>query len=127
LRARARSNHAITFTHECNPKHTTNICSHFHFLFYFPPCRNRSYAPGQAITSTWIGSPYAVNTISGTSMAAPHVCGAMARFAETTLDETKPQDVYDHFNAATGSTAGMVKNIPNTISTRNALVFSPTC
>eukprot|EP00039_Didymoeca_costata_P026942 m.17041 g.17041 ORF g.17041 m.17041 type:complete len:416 (-) comp5882_c0_seq1:49-1296(-) len=36
------------------------------------------YAPGTAITSTWIGSPYAINTISGTSMASPHVAGIMA-------------------------------------------------
>jgi serine protease len=33
------------------------------------------FAPGAAITSTWIGNPDADNTISGTSMASPHVCG----------------------------------------------------
>jgi len=37
------------------------------------------YAPGSSITSTWIGSPFAINTISGTSMAAPHACGIMAK------------------------------------------------
>jgi subtilisin family serine protease len=33
------------------------------------------YAPGTLITGAWIGNPNAIHTISGTSMAAPHVCG----------------------------------------------------
>jgi subtilisin family serine protease len=35
-------------------------------------------APGQSIKSAWIGSNSAYNTISGTSMASPHVCGVAA-------------------------------------------------
>lgn len=36
-------------------------------------------APGVGITSSWIKSNTATNTISGTSMASPHVAGAVAR------------------------------------------------
>ena len=41
------------------------------------------FAPGSSITSSWRTSDTATNTISGTSMATPHVTGVAALFLET--------------------------------------------
>jgi subtilisin family serine protease len=41
------------------------------------------FAPGSSITSSWNTSDTATNTISGTSMATPHVTGVAALFLET--------------------------------------------
>jgi len=38
------------------------------------------FAPGLNVLSTWIGSNYSTNIISGTSMASPHICGLLAYF-----------------------------------------------
>ncbi|KAF2099564.1 subtilisin-like protein [Rhizodiscina lignyota] len=39
---------------------------------------NDIYAPGENVISAWIGGPYVINTLDGTSMATPHVTGVIA-------------------------------------------------
>ena len=52
------------------------------------------FAPGSGITSAWIGSNTATNTVNGTSMATPHVTGASALVLAANPGFT-PQQVRD--------------------------------
>jgi len=65
------------------------------------------FAPGVGITSAWYTSSTATNTISGTSMATPHVVGVAAQYLQTHASAT-PQQVRDALVAA--STTNVVVN-----------------
>jgi subtilisin family serine protease len=56
----------------------------------FGPCTDL-FAPGVNITSDWIGSNSATRTISGTSMATPHVAGALALYRAASPSATAEQ------------------------------------
>jgi cerevisin len=80
---------------------------------------NDIFAPGLNIKSTWIGSKYAVNTISGTSMASPHIAGLLAYYLSLqpasdsayAVAEITPKKLKD--NLIKVATKGALSEIPS--------------
>lgn len=79
---------------------------------------NDIFAPGLNILSTWIGSKYATNTISGTSMASPHIAGLLAYFLSL-------QPAQDSAYAVTELSPKQLKTILLQIATSDTLTDVP--
>lgn len=74
------------------------------------------FAPGTSITSAWIDSSTDTNTISGTSMASPHVAGAAALVLGSSPGAS-PDDVADTLlgNASLGKLSSVGSGSPNAL------------
>ena len=72
------------------------------------------FAPGSSITSTWSTSDTATNTISGTSMAAPHVAGVAVLYLQGATGAA-PATVRDAIvnSATTGVLTSIGSGSPN--------------
>src|SRR5215210_7633698 len=72
------------------------------------------FAPGSSILSSWSTSDTATNTISGTSMATPHVVGVAALYLQNNTG-ARPATVRDQIvnTATTGVLTGIGTGSPN--------------
>ncbi|EEH33115.2 aqualysin-1 [Paracoccidioides lutzii Pb01] len=86
------------------------------------------FGPGLNVMSTWIGGKYAVNTISGTSMASPHVAGLLAYFLSLqpsatsafAVDVLTPESLKN--NLVKIGTKGFLSDVPH--GTANVLIWN---
>ncbi|KAK1981486.1 subtilase [Colletotrichum cereale] len=74
------------------------------------------FAPGVSILSAWIGGTSATNTISGTSMASPHVAG-LALYLQALEGLTTPAAVTNRIKAlaTSGGVTGTLNGSPNLV------------
>jgi subtilisin family serine protease len=78
------------------------------------------YAPGSSIRSTWIGG--STNTISGTSMASPHVAGVGALYKATYGNAASSTiDSWIKSNATANVITGNPSGTPNRLLYKSSL------
>ncbi|HYC52861.1 MAG TPA: S8 family peptidase [Gemmatimonadaceae bacterium] len=80
------------------------------------------YAPGSSVTSAWIGSTSATRTISGTSMASPHVAGVAALY-KATFGNASSSTIRSWLinNATTSVISGNPSGTPNRLLYKSTL------
>ena len=89
---------------------------------------NDIFAPGLNILSTWIGSKHATNTISGTSMASPHIAGLLAYMLSLQPTKDSAYAVADitpkklKANLIAIATVGALSDVPS--NTANVLAWN---
>jgi subtilisin family serine protease len=76
------------------------------------------YAPGVSITSDWLNG--GTNTISGTSMASPHVAGVAALYKSSVSGDPSSATVQSFLNS--NATPGVISAVP--AGTPNRLLFT---
>ncbi|KAL6718717.1 proteinase B [Lecanora helva] len=89
---------------------------------------NDIFAPGLNILSTWVGSKYATNTISGTSMASPHIAGLLAYYLSLqpskdsafAVADITPKQLKENLIAV--ATVGSLTDVPK--NTKNILAWN---
>jgi subtilisin family serine protease len=77
------------------------------------------FAPGSGITSSWFTSTTSARTISGTSMASPHVAGVAALYLQT-----RPTSTPSQVRNAIVTNATTVAKLSNSVGSPQKLLFS---